>query len=234
MVINIAHRGSSFYHTENTRSAILAALHHQSDMIEVDIRVTKDHKLILFHDETLQRLAKKLTRISSLSLDQLKKIPLRGNERVLALTEFLDLVNGKMKANIEVKVVGYEKEILKELKSRGMLQQVVISSTHFGVLKKIKKLYPSMRTAYVSSVRHTSIANIAEAGKIGVYSISLSNLRVSKSLIDVIHNEGMKVMPYAINSPSRMWYLIKLGVDGIFTDRPDLLGRVLASFQKKP
>ena len=82
MVVNIAHRGASAYYTENSVSAVNEAIYQKAEMIEVDVRFTKDKIPILFHDPTLYRLAKRHTFVKSLTLVQLKALKLRKGERI--------------------------------------------------------------------------------------------------------------------------------------------------------
>lgn len=227
MILNIAHRGSSYHYTENTKTAVLEAIKQGADMVEVDIRATKDKRLVLFHDITLRKLAKKRRRISKISLNNLKKIKFIGGEKILELDKFLDLIKGKIKGNLDIKVKGYEKEIINEVKKRGLQNKMLISSRNLKILKKIKEIDPKLRIAYITGLRNPRRKNILKAKRIGAEAIHLRNLRATRKMIRYIHSKNMEVRPYPINTSGRIRYLIKNGVDGIITDRPDLLKRII-------
>lgn len=99
-----AHRGGYFFGTENTVSTILSNLSNNVTSIEIDVRLTRDEKLILFHDETTERLleTEKKHSISELSLEELRSIPFKNsksNQKINTLAELLDTLSVFIPAN---------------------------------------------------------------------------------------------------------------------------------------
>ena len=224
----IAHRGSSVEHTENTKTAILAAFREGAEMIEVDIRATGDHHLIVFHDQSLRRLAKKSWLISRSPWNEIKDITLRRNEHILSLEELLTLAKGKFYLNLEIKVRGYEQPILELLHSNGMAKQVLISSKHLSVIKHFRELDARIPLALVVNYANIRVkSDINQATAYGIEGVHPINFRTSKSLISYAHNLGLSVRPYSINAARRMCYLFSIGADGIMTDKPTLLAQVV-------
>jgi glycerophosphoryl diester phosphodiesterase len=223
----IAHRGDSFHHIENTQSAIDSAIKKGADMIEIDIRATKDKELVIFHDLTLLRLARKHWSISRSSLTQLKAVKLSKGESILTLAEALQLIKGKCKLNLEIKIEGYEEKILTCIKEYQMEEEIIISSKKISVLKQFKTLAPDIPRAFVINYAHLRKKTaILAAKELGVEAIHPINLLSTKDLIQFIHDQGLKARPYPINSTSRANQLLRLGVTSMFTDKPELLKKV--------
>jgi len=227
MVLIIGHRGASYYFLENTKESIMAAISQGAQMVEVDVRATKDKKLVLYHDNTLLRLAKKSRYISGIQLADLRKVRLHGNSRILELSDFLKITNGKITVNLEIKVPHFEEEIVRQIKRHHHQNSAILSSKNFRIIRKIKQIDPKLKVGYVINIGHFSRRHLHNAQKIGAYSIHPSNLKTTHRLIKYVHSLRMRVFPYAINTSGRMKYLINCGVDGIITDRPDLLRKVI-------
>jgi glycerophosphoryl diester phosphodiesterase len=106
----IAHRGASGSAPENTLAAIELAIANKADMIEIDIHQTKDGKLVVIHDDKLDRTTTGKGKINELTLEEIKKHDAGSwfntsfsNEKVPELKEVLELINGKCKLLIEIK-----------------------------------------------------------------------------------------------------------------------------------
>ena len=227
MVVNIAHRGASAYYTENTISAVKEAIYQKADMIEVDIRFTKDHVPVLSHDATLYRLAKKHVYIHSLTLDQLKAFKINHKEQITTLEDFLDISRGRIGIVLDVKENNNVKAIVNLIKSRNMESKVIFSSPDIRELKKVKRLDPKIRVAIVYRLK---LGIIEKARHAKAYSIHPYHLAATNSLIRSAHKHKIKVFPYTVNRSKRMKQLINAGVDGMITNKPVLLRNVIHNF----
>lgn len=229
MFAKIAHRGASAYNTENTITSIKEAIYQKADMVEIDVRFTKDKIPILSHDPTLKRLAKKKIIIQNTSFKMLRSIKLKNNETMATLEEALDVAKGKIIMLLDVKARGIEGEIVAEIKCRDMEDQVLISSTDLVVLRRIKKLDPGLKTALIFKFL---ISSILRAKKMGCYSVHPNHMGTTAGMIRLAKRHGLKVHPFTVNNSKRMRQLIKMGVDGIITDKPVLLRNVLHGMDK--
>ena len=222
----IAHRGSSTHHTENTKGALLAAIKEGVDMIEVDVRSSKEGHLIIFHDETLMRLSKSHAKVYKKTWSELKEIKLKKGERILDLQECLELTK-KIPLNLELKVQGIEKEVIKEIR-KSKRKNILISSSKLEVLKQCKKSDPTIPTAAVlnySQVKALKFMN--KAKELGVEAIHPINRRAKQSLIDQAKMLGLSIRPFTINKKRRMHSLLERGCDALFTDKPQVLKQVV-------
>ncbi|RLG30213.1 glycerophosphodiester phosphodiesterase [Methanosarcinales archaeon] len=129
-VFVVAHRACSKNAPENSRLAVVNAINMGVDIIEIDIRKTKDGKFILMHDTTVNRTTNGKGQIKNLTLKQLRKLHLKGHDSQLSketiptLSEILKLAKGKVMINLD-KAEPYFNEILPLLKSTGVSRQVI-------------------------------------------------------------------------------------------------------------
>jgi glycerophosphoryl diester phosphodiesterase len=145
-MLRIGHRGAAAYATENTLSSIQTALSCGVDMVEVDVRQTRDHQLILAHDPMIvangrRRLVKRQT------LAELQRVSLPGGEMVTSLAEALTFMRGRAKVNIDLKVGGIEEAVVDLVHRLAMEEDVMVSSLSIVSLKRIKSLNPQLFVA---------------------------------------------------------------------------------------
>src|SRR3990167_3696238 len=149
----IAHRGASCDAHENTLSAFELAIAQGADMIELDVRLSRDQEVMVFHDRSLKRTAGDERLLQQLSLRELKHLDAGGwfdprfaGEEIPTLAEVLQICQGKIMLNIEIKKDAVfrsealiEKKILALLEQYNMSHQVMISSFEPLALKRIKE-----------------------------------------------------------------------------------------------
>ena len=131
----IAHRGASGYEPENTLAAFGKAIELKSDMIELDVRLSKDAEVIVFHDMTLARRTKKKGYVSKKTLEQLKAYDIGKGERIPTLKEVISFVDGRCKINIDIKDIKAVEEIVKIAGDRS---NIIVSSNSVKILRLIK------------------------------------------------------------------------------------------------
>ena len=104
--LNIGHRGAKGHIAENTLPSISKAIELGVDGIEIDIFVCKSGELVVFHDKKLDRLTNSHGYIESLEYDSIRKISVLGEHKIPTLNEVLELIDGKVFLNIELKGSG--------------------------------------------------------------------------------------------------------------------------------
>lgn len=236
----IAHRGFSGAFPENTLVAFEKAIDIGSDMIEFDIRFSKDGKIVVIHDPSLERTTTGEGKVSDYTLDELKKFdagarfsPPFAHEKIPTLEEVLKLAKGRIRVNIEIKnqdlgsfsIEDLAGKALIEVKGAGMEGQVIFSSFYPSALERIRGLDPAQEVAFLFHRQWRTISE-ASAGR----SFAVLNLRgkfLTKTKIARIHEAGIKVNTYTVNAEEEMEKLIRWGVDGIITNHPDKLIRLL-------
>lgn len=167
-----AHRGACGYEPENTMEAFALAVEQGADGIELDVQLTKDGKLVIFHDETIDRMCHGTGWVKDFTLEELRKYEVCSPEgkkgRIPTLREVLELVKpGNLKVNIELKTGIYwypdiERLTVEEVKRQKMEERVIYSSFNHYSIQKLKEYAPEAETAYLYS---DVILNVDEYAK---------------------------------------------------------------------
>ncbi len=242
-VMVIAHRGFSGMAPENTMIAFRKAIDVGSDMIELDVRLSKDGEVVVIHDETLEKTTTGRGRVIDKTIHELKQLdagskfhPSFSGERIPTLREVLELVKGKVLVNIEIKMGDYGRWTIlnladlarEEVEKIGMPDQVVFSSFDPSALERVLEKNPSAQVAYLYN-RPWSVPREVTGGR------PFSTLNCRKSVltpenISRAHQEGIRIGVYTLNTEEEMEKFIDMKVDAIITDYPD---RLIAILKKK-
>lgn len=237
----IAHRGFSHQAPENTLVAYRQAIEAGADMAECDVRLSADRVPVLLHDENLKRTTGLDAPVSSLPLARLKKLdtgswksPEFAGERIPTLTETLRLVDGRLRLVIEVKPAGMEREVIDAIAEAGVKpSDVTIFSFKYEVVETLARLEPRLPTTWLVGGmpwrEEERRATLARALAARASAIGLPMTRVDPAIVRLARKSGFPVYVWTVNDPIDMSYLISIGVDGIITDRPDVLVRLLES-----
>jgi len=222
--ILIGHRGACYYRPENTLASFKHALKLKCPYVECDVRLTKDKKVILIHDKTLERTTNGKGLVKNFTLKELKKLDAGNNEKIPTLQELINLIKDKAKLVIELKKArNIVKETFKIIKKNKIQDKVLVVSFHSSYLRKIKKLNPKIKTGLICRRPLLAIerAKLCKADLIGIY-----YKFVDKSLINKIHKNNFRVFAYEKVeeniSKNEIKKLINLGLDGIALNKPIL------------
>jgi glycerophosphoryl diester phosphodiesterase len=139
-ILNIAHRGASAYAQENTFEAIEKAIELRADMVEFDLRRTKDGVIVLWHDERAQDRNGRWVSVSNVLFNDLHFISKVRGFKLALFDDVLKAFGSRISFDIEIKTAGFEEEVVYLLKRYPPLFSPMISSFHSGVIRKIKKL----------------------------------------------------------------------------------------------
>lgn len=228
----IAHRGFSLHHVENTLEAVEAAIRLGCDGVEVDLRMTADQEIVVFHDRSLKRLADQEGDVEELTLSRIRQVRLKGSAVLPTLEELLDLVGDRTLLNLELKTVRLstsriERHLLQTLKRFRLGPTVLISSFHPLPLWRLKGLAPEIRRGTLASPRFLRTRYRQALDRwINPFSLHADQAMIRPQLIEQVHQAGKKIFAWTVNEEGAMKRLIGWGVDGIFSDRPDLLLKV--------
>ena len=230
----VAHRGDSVNAPDNTMPAFeMAALEHPA-WVELDVQQTKDGVILVSHDDDLQRVSGTRQYIHELTYDEIRQIDVGswfskeyGYVRLSTLDSVLKLFKDSgTRVMVEIKYTGFgdhvEESVLDIINENGMHDQTLIISTHPGTLERIKELDPSMITCYTMFVAWEHIEDIPFADW---YTVEEGN--IDPGLVENVHAAGGRVYAWTVNSQETVQYLIDCGVDGMLTDNPVLMKRVI-------
>lgn len=228
-VIVIAHRGASAEAPENTKAAILKALARHVDMIEMDVQLTRDQRLAIFHDERLERTTNGRGRLARWRYRELARLdggswfsPRFANERILLASQALRLVHPPCRLNLELKRTS-QAAVLVEAMARCLrwtrrLRQVLISSFDLALLRRLHAQAPRVATA-VLCARNPRRA-ITQATRLGCVAVHLHKTLVNAPVVRRAHEAGLRVHVWTVDRAQEARRLARMGVDGIFTNVP--------------
>ena len=223
-MLNIAHRGASAYKPENTLASFQKAIDLNVDMIEFDIRLSKDKKIVVIHDETVDRTTNGRGKVRNKDLEQLKLLNAGDGESIPTLEEVLTLIGGRCLINIEIAERGIAKRLVEALQPfYYMWDSIVISSFSFKELKIFYYYMPTMKVSYLSE--GLTVRNMKEISQLPIYSLNLSKDLLKKDLVEWLHSMDFKVFAFTVNTDKGLKQMRNLNVDGIFTDSPDIFHR---------
>jgi glycerophosphoryl diester phosphodiesterase len=224
-LICFAHRGASGHEPENTLAAVEKAIALGADWIEVDVYAVAG-ELIVIHDELLDRTTNGSGYVSDASLAYLRSLDAGKGQYIPTLREVFDSADRRAGVNVELKgpktaslAVSLIEEYVRE--RQWHYEQFIVSSFNRSELKKVRKLNPHIRIGILIDRprRHYAIF----ARRYDAYSVhALINIANAR-FIARAHERGLKVFVYTVNNPEEIDRLQALGVDGIFTDFPELV-----------
>lgn len=245
--IRLAHRGSRVLWPQNTVPAFQGSIDLGYRYLETDLHVTADGKVVVFHDDHLDDLtdgtgkvwdgewARLATLDAAFWFDPEHDYPLRGTG--IGIPLFADVVAAFPDAlwNLDLKQRGIEQTVADEVARLHLEERVLIGSFHDSRIKRFRRVTGG-RVATSAGRRETAGALAAATiGRVpgspadafqvpeGVGPLKVAGRR----FVDAAHRAGKQVHVWTVNDPAAMNRLLDLGVDGIVTDRPDLLNEVL-------
>ena len=231
----MAHRGSSKEAPENTMAAFRKAIDDMADYIELDVQLTNNGEVIVMHDSNAYRTTGVDENIVNMTYKDVRKLDAGSwfsdeyaGENVPSLKEVLELAQGKIKLNIELKPVdngtALAKNTVRLIEKYNMVNDCVITSFSESALKAVKTYNQEIKVGYILSAAY---GDFYDMKNIDFFSINAAFL--SKRTIDAIHNSGKQVYAWTVNNRESIKNLTNKGVDGIITDNPVLARETIYS-----
>ncbi len=228
----IAHRGASAEAPEHTAAALRAAARSGAGMVEVDVQLTRDARLVVFHDARLERTTDGAGRLSATAFRRLRRLdagtwfhPRFARQRVLLLTEAVRLVPRRMRVILELKRTPRRAALMRRmvrwLARRPDRHRLVCSSNDAWMLGRLK----ASRVARALIARRLADRSLRQAIHLGCEAWLPRHTLVTRGRIRRAHTAGLAVYAWTVNTMVRVRQLQRLGVDGIFTDDPARLVR---------
>lgn len=224
-IIIIGHRGANKIAPENTLLAFQKAIELGADYIEFDTFESKDGEIVIIHDEDIFRTTGQKGLIKNMTLKEIKALDAGEGEKIPTLRELIELTEGKIGLNCEIKAEGISKKIIKMLKEADMIDQTIISSFLHDELLKAQIIEPNIRIASLEPI--AGVGNIDWNQKKemiqfvvdkNLYAINPIYPIVDQKFVNLAHENNVKVFPWTVDSQMSMKRLIKMGVDGIITN----------------
>lgn len=217
----IGHRGAKALAPENTLAAITIALRRNVDWIEIDVRRTKDSKLVIAHDKTLFRIAKSYHHIGHYTLAELQAIATRSGEPIPTLEEVLDLVDGRAGLFIELKEAGCAAIVAdllrQQLKKGRTYTDFIIASLRPAILREAQTANDQLQLALIQHLWPFAFLGLTD---VKLTAVGFHKTLAPKLAIRLAKKRGLWTFAWTVNSKRVVDWLEKRGIDAIATDRP--------------
>ena len=220
----IGHRGARGHLAENTLPSIAKALELGVDGIEIDVFRCASEELVVFHDQTLEKLTNATGYIEQLDLDSIRNIEVLNGFTIPTLEEVLNLINGRAMLNIELKgsqtaILTYQMLQTFFEKETWSAEKILISSFDWEELKLFYEVNQKVPIAILTEDDPLDALPIAK--ELNAVAINPNYKSLNKENLTKIHKKGLKIYPWTVNQPEEISALLALGVDGIITDFPE-------------
>ncbi|MBO1579058.1 glycerophosphodiester phosphodiesterase [Bacillus sp. XF8] len=242
MTLIFAHRGAAGTYPENTMISFEAAESFQADGIELDVQFTKDGKVVVIHDETVNRTTNGKGAVRNYLYEDLRKLDAShkfsekvGFCRIPLLEEVLEwLQSNRLLLNIEFKnnkipYRGLEEEVITLVRKFGLEERVIFSSFNHYSMKRCHMMAPDIQTAIL--YREGLHSPWAYAQKMGATAVHPNHRYFPDAIAELTMESGVEVRPYTINEETVMRKYFDMNISAIITDYPET-ARVLLQVKK--
>lgn len=230
----IAHRGASGQEPENTLAAFRTAMALQADAIELDVQVCKTGEVMVFHDKRLKRITGTKGKLKKKTLAGLRKLDAGQGEHIPILKEVLDLCDGKININVELK--GKRTAMSTAMIMRNSIrtgnwknEHFFVSSFHFRELRRFHEVCPEIPIGLLYNRKPKKLKKRIKL--FDPIAVHLNVRHIKKAWIDQAHESGLKVYVWTVDDPEVAALLAADGVDGFFSNHPDRLIKRRPSFK---
>ncbi|NVM34204.1 MAG: glycerophosphodiester phosphodiesterase [Candidatus Lokiarchaeota archaeon] len=225
----IGHRGTRTNSDENTIEAFKKALEFGANYVEFDVRKTKDEKIVIIHDSTLDRTTNGSGLIKNLNYNEVLKPGTKNHKyKIPLLSETLKSLKGRIKFMIELKEDDLKDTILDMVKNFNLLDDCIFSGRNLTVLEYIKSAYPNTKICYnITKGLGLEITEFMRLGKLKKLKfkpdmISLRSNLVNVEFIETCHINNIKSLAWDFVSYDDPLFIIKsminMGIDGLLFD----------------
>lgn len=246
--LRFGHRGSNLLWPQNTMVAFQWAMDLGLRYLETDVHATRDGRVITFHDDRLDLLTDGRGRVWEHDWEDLRYLdaayhfdsehgyPLRGTGVVIPLLEEVLATFPQCLLNLDLKQPGIEEPLAAELARLGAEERVLVGSFHDRRLRRFRRASAGRVATSAGPGEVLAALGAARVGRplggaADAYQVPERSgpLRVvGRGFVEAAHRAGKQVHVWVVNDPADMHRLLDLGVDGLVTDRADLLVAVLA------
>lgn len=245
--IRFAHRGSRILWPENTMHAFAGAVEGFGyHYLEIDVRLTSDQVPIVFHDAKLDRTTNGEGKVVEHTLEEIQSLdaahqfdpdndyPLRDTGIGVSTLEELFGTWPNVRLNIDLKAPGEEWAVAEMIRSFDAEHRTLIGSFTDRRIARFRRI---TRGRVAVSAGPTAAASMYGASRTGrtihrkfqAYQLPFAyrGIKIDDRLVDAVHRSGAHIHLWTVNDPEDMRRFLDMGVDGIVTDRPDLLNEVM-------
>lgn len=217
----MGHRGAPAVEPENTLRSFRRALAMGVAAVELDVQLTKDGRLAVIHDESLDRTTNGRGAVKNFTLAELQRLDAGQGEPVPSLEEVFDLVKGKAHLVVELKQPEAASALLRFFQEHQAFEFATVISFWHPALKALKEQEPRLKTGVLLVGCPADPAGLARAAKADA--LILQYVYVTPKLVAAAHNHGLLVYVWNIDDINTLQPYLIMNLDGIGSNRPDVL-----------
>jgi glycerophosphoryl diester phosphodiesterase len=239
-ILRVAHRGASAQYPENTLQAFRQAIQQGVDMLEIDLHLTADDRLVVIHDTTLERTTNGRGNICDYSLEEIRQLDAGQGERVPIFEEVIQLARDaqirlcvEIKGRNEAEGLAIAESVIRQLEESDFLSQAIVTSFSPQALLRVKALQPEVSTMFDPSPQDGSLTPrqiCAQALQAAANCVSYDFRFLTPAIVRECQLTGLTLWPWDPDEPTDIQRVINLGAHGIMTNRPDILNKVINDF----
>jgi glycerophosphoryl diester phosphodiesterase len=242
-VMLFGHRGYSALAPENTLAAFSLLLEHGIPGVELDVRLSRDGKVVVIHDENTKRVTGVDARVQDCSASKLRRLDAGSwfsdafrNEGIPLLDDVFDLAGDRLYYDIELKWGqrengGLEQAVVKRIRSHGLVDRCLISSFNPYCIRRVQAIAPEIPTAHIYA-KHREVPLLLRRGQAGLM-FPAPYMKPRSSQINRISAFVLRrilrsrILAWTVDDPEEATRLIHLGVRGIISNHPSKIKAVL-------
>ncbi|MCL2023851.1 MAG: glycerophosphodiester phosphodiesterase [Oscillospiraceae bacterium] len=245
----IAHRGASKHAPQNTLPAFQLAIDMGANGIETDVHLSKDGVLIICHDYTIDGTSNGSGDVNEMTYEELLQYDFGGYKgeeftgtKIPTLIECLEVCKDLEILDIELKrprngSMEIVEKTLALVEDMGLTEKLLLSSFDKNVIVAAKEINPKVKTALIYSISEIESPDLEEilddpvayVKKCRADAVHPFALMINEDYIEDMHEAGIEVNPWTINSPESIKSLLDIKGDGVITDVPDIAKQVIDS-----
>lgn len=229
----IAHQGVPVLKPSNTLESFALALEQGADVLETDLWLTRDDEIVLFHDDTLERMTDGQGRLDAQTLAQLKRLRTRtpagalSGQAIPTLVELLSMTQGKVPLLLELKDPRFiqpamARKLVDMLAVHDVLARAAVISFKPELVAAVRAAEPTLPVGYVT------MNNLWPSRGVPLMGPFWPLLYLNPLYVWLAHRQGSIVAPLDPTPESRMGYYLRLGVDAVLADYPARVLRAIA------
>jgi glycerophosphoryl diester phosphodiesterase len=245
--IRFAHRGGRLLYPENTMYAFGRAIDdHGYHYVELDVRLSADRVPVVFHDPTLDRTtdadgpvadrtAAELAELDAgYNFDPEHDYPMRGAGATIPTLDEVYRTWPELRINLDLKVSDAEWAVAEAIRAHDAEHRSLLGSFDDRRIRRFRRITGgrvAVSAGPLAAIRMWSASRVGLAPRLPVQAYQVTEqytgLSVDRRLVSSVHRAGAHIHVWTVNEADDMRRLLELGVDGIMTDRPDVLNEVL-------
>jgi glycerophosphoryl diester phosphodiesterase len=211
------------------RSAIAAGC----DLIECDVHLSLDGRLVVIHDHTLDRTTNGEGMVKDFSAAELRKLDAGGGEKIPLLQEVVELALGKVGLVIEIKQVpplypGLEEKLVKLLRQLGAVQECAVISFNHTAIHELRNMEPSLQLGILEGARPMQPGRMLRESGADVYSPHWG--ATDPDVVREVHSAGGAVAVWPVDDEQGILWCRYTQPDAIFSNRPKEVMAALRSW----